>query len=199
MLRKRNGLRIMLREKLMGQHSKLKMYRQWFNKCGKIWSMLISRYWRTDRPKLHLTRCWFQSDTVCVMLQVLSMVSKRSMRMMKRLSRANSAKMTIPAGWWVQSTKQLRRGRRGFTRCRWSLMKWWNQDGRMKPDHSVNQISSTTHPNWGFRHYFKFKHMRTLPHLHRQHVQCLRCVLTSDTEYRKCYKGRLGQEIATLC
>jgi len=51
MKRKRNGLRIMLREKPLGQESEWKIQRQWFSKNSTIWRMLKSRDWRPESPK----------------------------------------------------------------------------------------------------------------------------------------------------
>jgi len=105
MKRKTNGLRIMLREKPLGQASELKTQRQRFNKSRKIWSMLKLRDWRTESPKTLLRRWRLLLETVWVILQVPMMGRMVKMRMMNRQSRASRAKLTNLAGWWAQSPK----------------------------------------------------------------------------------------------
>jgi len=61
---KRNGLRIMLREKPLGQESELKTQRQRFDKSRMIWHMLKSRDGLAESPKRCLRRCWFPLEIV---------------------------------------------------------------------------------------------------------------------------------------
>jgi len=195
MKRKSNGLRIMFRERPLGQESGSKTQRQRFSKSKTIWSMLKSLDWRTESPKQRFRRCWLLSETVWVILQVLMMGRMGKMRTMKRLSRASWAKMTNPAGWWAQSPKQYSSGWRGFGRSRWSSMNRLNRDVRMQPTTAVNDIRSTAHSNWGFCQSFSRKQMMTLRHLHRHHLESLWRVLTLSPEYRKGCRGLLDQDV----
>jgi len=68
MKRKRNGSRIMLREKPPGQDTKFEMQRQWFSKSMKIWKKLTSQDWWTKHTKRHFRRWLVQSETVWVIL-----------------------------------------------------------------------------------------------------------------------------------
>jgi len=194
-MRKTNVLRIMLREKPLGQESELKTQRQRFSMSRKIWSMLKSRDWQTESSKRHLMRWWLLSETVWVILKVLMMGRMGTMRMMKRQSRASWAKMTNPAGWWAQSPKRYSSTLRGFGRSRWILMIWHNQDGRMQPTTSMKETWNMTHLNSGFRRLFNPKQIMTLWHLHRQHWESLWCVLRLSPEYRKCCRWHCDQEV----
>ena len=194
MKRKRNGLRIMLREKPLGQESELKMQRQWFSKSSKTWNMLKSREWWTECSKRLSRRWWLLSETVWVILQLLMMGRMGKMRR-KRQSRESWAKMMTQAGWCAKSRKRYSSAWRGFGRSRWSLMNWHNQDGSMQANSSVNEIWSTAPLNWEFRLFFNCKWMMTLRHLHRQHLGSLWNVLRLSPEYRKCRKGPFNQNV----
>jgi len=140
---KTNELRIMLREKPLGQERELKTQRQRLGKSRKIWSMVKSRDWQTESLKSVLRRWLLLSETVWVMLQVPTMGRMGKMEMMKRQSRANWAKMTNPAGWWAlspnstaaygevsaEADEACRVDTTGMWRCSWLLL-WKRWDVR---------------------------------------------------------------------
>jgi hypothetical protein len=64
MKRMRNGLRIVLGEKLLGQESELKTQRLQFSKRRMISRMLKSRDSRPENQKRCVRRGWFLSKTV---------------------------------------------------------------------------------------------------------------------------------------
>jgi len=192
---KTNELRIMLREKPLGQESELKTQRQRFSKSRKIWSMVKSLDWQTESLKSVLRKWLLLSETVWVMLQVPTMGRMGKMEMMKRQSRANWAKMTNPAGWWALSPTQYSSIWRGFGRSRWSLPSWHNRDVKMQLATSVKEMRCTPHLNWAFRLSFNPKWVMTLRHLHRQQLQYIWGVLRLSLEYCECCKWLLDQEI----
>jgi len=195
MKRKRNGLRIMLREKPLGQESEFKMQRQRFNKSRTIWRRLILRDWHPENLKRRLRRCWLLSETVRVILQVPMMGRMGKTTMMKRLSRESWAMMTNPAGWWAQSPKQSSSPRRAFGRSKWNSTNWLNPGGRMQLTTSVHKMRSTAHPNWWFWQSFSHKRVMTLRHLCRQHLESLWGFLTLSPDYHNGRKGLLDQEV----
>jgi len=91
-----------------------------------------------------------QSETVWVILQVPTMGRMGNMRMIKRQTRASRAKMMNPAGWRAQSPKQYSRTWGGFSRSRWILTNWHNQECWPLLTTSVKEIRCTAHANWEF-------------------------------------------------
>ena len=114
------GLRILLREKPLWPESELQTQRQRFNKRRTIWPVLKLQDWYPESTKRRSRRCWLLSDTVWVILQVLTLGRMRKTWMMKRLSRASWAKMMNPAGWWGQLPKLYSSAWRYLGRSRWS-------------------------------------------------------------------------------
>jgi len=134
MKRKRNGLRIMLREKPLGKESKLKTQSQWFSTTRRIWSMLKSRDWRTESPKRLLSRWWQSLVTGWVILQVRTMRKMGMMRMMKRQSRASWAKMKNQAGWCA-ATNMVEQLMERFRQKKMKLDKLTQPGWEEKADH----------------------------------------------------------------
>jgi len=147
---KRNGLRILLSQRPLGQERELKTQRQRFSNSKTIWPMLNSRDWSPQSPKRLLSRWYLLSERVWMILQVPTMGRIGKIRM-KCQSRASWAKMMNRAGWWAQSPKRYSSACRSFGRCRWSMTNWHNRDGRMQPRTSVHEKRSTAQPNFGFR------------------------------------------------
>jgi len=188
----------MLRETPLGQESELKMQRQRFSRSRKIWGKLKTHDWGTESLKLHFMRWWLLSETVWVILQVLTMGRIGKMRMMKRQSRASWAKMTNPAGWWAQSQKRGNSACSAFVRSRYSSTKWHNRDGRMQPITFGKEIRSPAHLHWGVQQSFNSKQMLMQRHLYRQRLESFCSALTLSPEYHKCRKGLLDKEVVIL-
>jgi len=168
----------MLREKPLRQDNELKIQRQQFSKSSKEWCKLKRGYWWTETPQRCFRSCWFLSQTVWVIMQVQTMGRNGKMTMTKRQSKASSAKMTNPAGWWAQSQKWYSSAWRGFGRSRWSFTHWHNLDWRTQPTTSVTEIRSKAHPiseNW---QSLNCKGMMVQLYLHLRNLESLRSVLT---------------------
>jgi len=142
--RKRNGSRIMWREKPLWEESEFKMQRQRCCKSWKIWLQLKARGRQPEDPKQHLKRCWMLSETVWAILQVPTMSRMvKTRKMMKKIQSSASWVMVMNlAGWWSQSPKQYSTAWRVFSRSRWGLTNWGNRDGGTQPTNSMREIWS---------------------------------------------------------
>jgi len=147
MERRNNGLRIMLREKLLGWERELKMQRQRFSKSRKIRAKLKMWDWWMEIQNWHFRWWCLRSERGGVILQVPTMGRMGKMRIMKRQSKASRAKMTNAAGWWAHTPMRNCSTWTGFDRSRWSMKNWHSRDGRTQPTTLVREIRSTAHPN----------------------------------------------------
>jgi len=189
MKRKWNVSRIILRERLLWQESKVKTYRQQLCRTSMIWGKLKMRDRQPESPKKCFRRYWMISETVWAILRVLRLRKMRNMRMIKIQSWASWAKMTNPAGWWAQSPEWYCSTWTGFGRSRSSLPNWRNRDGAMQPTTTVKEIRSTARPVWEFRPSLRRRRILLQPHPQPQHLASLWRLLISSPQYPTNSKG----------
>jgi len=151
--RKRTGSRNMWREKPLWQEYEFQTPRQRLCMSWKIWLVRKARGRQPESPKERLKTCWMLLETLWAILQGPTMFRMgKTRKMMKKIQSLASwvVKMNL-AGWWAQSPKQYSTAWRVFSRSRWGLTNWPNQDEGTHPTTSVRVIWSMELPNRRFR------------------------------------------------
>jgi len=187
MKRRRNGSRIMWKERPLWQESELKMQRQQLNRSRIIWEMLKRQDWKPPSLKQHFRRCWTPSEIAWVILQVPTM---------KKIPRgASLAKMTNPGECWAQPSKRYCIACRVIGRSSWSLTNWCNQAGETRPTTSVRGIRRPGQLNGRLRLLFNLKWQMMQRYLCRRHLVNLWRLFIASPENRKCRKWLLDQSV----